>query len=143
MSGQFPTLHKAKTMAKVLRAGASGMSHAQALEQIAKDHGFRDWNSFHAVICDFTPAYLTVGARVAGRYLGHACAGEIIHLSPQQPGWTRVEIQLDHPVDTVCFTSFKNMRSRITGTIGPDGYSKERTSDGQPHLILDTENMLT
>ncbi|MCG3266927.1 glyoxalase superfamily protein [Yoonia sp. I 8.24] len=143
MTGQLPSLHKAKTMAKALRAGASGRSHAQALEQIARDHGFRDWNSFHAAIRDVAPATISAGTRVTGRYLSQAFAGEVISATPQEPGWMRLEIKLDTPVDTVRFARFHNMRSRITGTIGPDGFSKERTSDGEPHLILDTENLLT
>jgi hypothetical protein len=143
MTGQLPTLHKAKALAKALRAGTPVISHAQALERIAKDHGFRDWNGFHAAINDLVPAAISAGTRVTGRYLSHAFAGEIIQTAPQDPGWTRLEIKLDTPVDTVRFASFQNMRSRITGTIGPDGFSKERTSDGEPQLVIDTENMLT
>jgi hypothetical protein len=48
-----------------------------------------------------------------------------------------VRLDLDHPVDVVTFDSFSNLRKRIRGTVGPDGRSKEITSDGTPHLVLD------
>ena len=143
MTQHLPTLRKAKAMAKSLRAETVGLSHAQALEHIAKDHGFHDWNGFHAAISDLVPAEISAGMRVTGRYLSHVFNGVIIQATPQDPGWTRLDIKLDVPVDTVRFASFQNMRSRIVGVIGPDGYSKERTSDGEPHLMLDTENLLT
>ncbi|SFR45321.1 hypothetical protein SAMN04488005_2127 [Yoonia tamlensis] len=143
MTVQLPRLQDAKAQAKSLRAGTTGISHAQALEQIAKKYGFRDWNSLHAAIIAEPLQSLAAGARVGGRYLGHRFQGEIIRTREIGAGFVTLEIQFDHPVDTVCFTSFQNMRSRVTATIGPDGYSKERTSDGVPHLVLDTENLLT
>ena len=54
MTGALPSLDAAKTQAKALRASlqATGqdISHAQALELIAKSLGFKDWNTLHAKI---------------------------------------------------------------------------------------------
>ncbi|MEQ9259509.1 MAG: glyoxalase superfamily protein [Roseovarius sp.] len=53
------------------------------------------------------------------------------------PGWFRLVLKLDEAVDVVRFDSFSNLRRQIRAELGPDGYSKERTSDGEPHVRLD------
>lgn len=52
-------------------------------------------------------------------------------------GWFRLVLDLDEAVDVVRFDSFSNYRKRIRAVIGPNGHSKERTSDGVPHVRLD------
>jgi hypothetical protein len=37
----------------------------------------------------------------------------------------------------VRFESFSNLRKQIRIKVGPAGHSKERTSDGRPHVELD------
>jgi hypothetical protein len=49
---------------------------------------------------------------------------------------SNVTICFDSPVDVVRFDSFSNFRQRIEATVGPDGCSPRRTSDGQPQLVL-------
>ena len=48
----FPTIESLKTQAKNLRKTLSNdgesITHSEALELIAKQHGFRDWNTLHA-----------------------------------------------------------------------------------------------
>jgi len=52
MTRDLPTVAEAKNMAKALRKRLADdgvvLGHSQALERIAKDHGFKDWNGFHA-----------------------------------------------------------------------------------------------
>jgi Glyoxalase superfamily protein len=40
-------------------------------------------------------------------------------------------------VDVVTFDSFSNFRKRVWGVVGPLGESREKTSDGQPHLVIE------
>ena len=136
-----PSLDAVKAQAKALRqaldAGGTPVSHAEALELVARQHGARDWNTLHARLGrrNARPE-LALGARVTGRYLGQFYSGKITGLSG--PAEHRhVEIALDRPVDTVAFDSFSNWRHRIRGTIGEDGRSARKTSDGAPHLVVE------
>lgn len=136
------TLDAAKAQAKALRqalqAQGTVVSHAQALELVARQHGARDWNTLHARLTQRNaPPDLALGRRVAGRYLGQAFTGEIVALSGPD-GYRHVEIKLDKPVDTVRFESFSNWRHRIRGTLDEEGRSHSKTSDGTPHLIVET-----
>jgi len=135
-----PSLDTVKAQAKALRqalqAGGTVVSHAQALELIARQHGARDWNTLHARLTRQNELpELAFGDRVVGYYLGQAYTGEIVALSGPA-GHHHVEIKLDQPVDTVRFESFSNWRHRIRGTLDVDGRSHRKTSDGAPHLIV-------
>lgn len=141
MTLDLPTLAEAKIQAKQLRAQRAGqgtpISHAQALEGIAQRHGFRDWNAFHAAIRDLVPEGWNVGGRLSGRYLSQPFAATVLSSEQLRPGWFRLSLDLDEAVDVVRFDSFSNRRKRIRVVVGPDGRSKERTSDGVPHVQLD------
>ncbi|WP_414897040.1 glyoxalase superfamily protein [Rhodovulum sp. YEN HP10] len=136
-----PSLETIKTQAKALRQAlqdrGTAISHAQSLELVARQHGARDWNTLHARLSQRNaPPELTLGSRVTGHYLGQAYSGKIVALSG--PAEHRhVEIALDQPIDTVRFDSFSNWRHRIRGTIGEDGRSARKTSDGSPHLTVE------
>ena len=138
---EIPTIDRAKSMARQLRrelhAGGVAISHAQALERVAKMHGFRDWNALSAAAHDHPEPGLTRGARVRGSYLSHPFHGTIRDLRSFGRGWFFVELELDQPIDVVRFSGFSNLRRRIRAEIGPGGYSRETTSDGEPHLRLD------
>jgi len=141
MTKGIPTLAGAKTMAKALRKRLAtegiDIGHAKALEQIAQDFGFRDWNGLHAAIEHHRPNNWTVGARVTGRYLGHRFTATIRSSEHVRPGWFHLVLDLDEAVDVVRFESFSNLRKQIRADIGPRGHSKARTSDGTPHVELD------
>ena len=136
------TLAEAKTQAKALRAAlaeaGTPVSHAQALELVARQNGARDWNTLHARLSRATPAPFHVDQRVRGRYLGQPFAGRIVSVAKAGEGFA-LAIQFDAPVDVVRFESFSNPRRRIRGTVGPDGRSRARTSDGAPQLIVEAE----
>ncbi|MEX5599401.1 glyoxalase superfamily protein [Pseudophaeobacter sp. C1-32P7] len=141
MSATLPTLVEAKAQAKRLRTGleAEGreISHSQSLELVARQHGVRDWNTFHAAMGNRPPEGFTPGGRIEGTYLSQPFAATVLAVEMLRPGWFRLELDLDEAVDVVTFDSFSNFRKRIRGTVGPSGTSRERTSDGTPHLVIE------
>jgi len=141
MTLRLPTMQEAKKKAKQLRqdkaAEGTAISHAQALETVAHHHGFRDWNTFQAAIKDRPPNEWHAGQRVKGHYLSQPFTATVLSVESLHPGWFRLVIDLDEAVDVVTFESFSNLRKRLRAVIGPDGYTKERTSGGRPHLQLD------
>jgi len=140
MTRDLLTITKAKRDAKRMRATLTeqgeAISHAQALERVAQRHGFRDWNAFHAEMRDHPPRGWTAGGRVTGRYLSQPFAATVLAADQLRPGWFRLVLDLDEAVDVVRFESFSNLRKQIRVEVGPDGHSKERTSDGTPHVEL-------
>tara|TARA_R110002020_G_scaffold91174_1_gene221627 strand:- start:119 stop:550 length:432 start_codon:yes stop_codon:yes gene_type:complete len=127
---------QAKALRQALQAQGTSVSHAQALELIARQHGARDWNTLHARLSQRNaPPELALGDRVTGRYLGQAYRGKIVGLSGPV-GHRQVEIALDQPIDTVRFDSFSNWRSRLRGTLREDGTSHRMTSDGTAQLTV-------
>lgn len=141
------TVAEAKDRARALRAARAArghpISHARALEAVARAAGARDWNTLRASLPDAGDgpgtgriAPLRPGDAVTGRYLGQAFTGRIAALTA--PGPTReVTIRLDVPIDTVRFAGFSNLRRVLRATVGRDGRSAACGSDGVPHLILD------
>lgn len=137
----LPSLDDLKTQAKRLRASLAKdgdfISHSEALELIAHQHGFRDWNGIHAACGNHPPPTpLAIGARVGGCYLGQEFAGEIIGLETLSPGRVRITLNFDLPVDVITFESFSPFRQRVSCVIDNDGKTAEKTSNGQPHLEL-------
>lgn len=143
MTHDLPTISQAKQAAKQLRAALAeqgeAISHAQALERVAQRHGFRDWNAFHAALRDWRPKGWEVGGRVTGRYLSQPFAATVLAADQFRPGWFRLVLDLDAAVDVVRFDSFSNLRKRIRVEVGPEGHSKERTSDGTRHVALELD----
>lgn len=138
----LPTLNDAKAQAKRLRvqlqSDGNDISHSKSLELVASQHGYRDWNTFYAAIGNRPRALVSLGDGVTGVYLGQSIKGTIVSLETlNKGGWLKIGIELDTPVDVVTFDSFSSYRKRINATIGPDGRTKEKTSNGQPHLVLD------
>lgn len=137
----LPSLDDLKQQAKQLRATLNGdgasLTHAASLEHIAKQYGFRDWNTLHAAVGNRPPLQrFQLGSRVAGRYLGQAFDGEIISIASMPPDRLRVVIRFDEPVDVVTFESFSAYRSRVSAVISHDGVTAEKTSDGAPQLTM-------
>jgi len=141
MSRHLPTGAEAKEQAKLLRAELAGqgteVNHSNALELVAHQHGFRDWNSFHAAIGNRPPDGWSLGGRARGRYLAQPFEATVVAVETLSSGWFRLVLELDEPVDVVAFDSFSNFRKRISAVVGPAGSSRERTSDGRPHLELE------
>ena len=139
----LPNLTDLKSQAKRLRLAISktdsaDISHSKSLELVAKQYGYRDWNTLHAAAQSNGFRPFTVGDRVNGTYLGQAFEGEILGFSKTaRSGTYKVTIQFDAPVDVVTFDSFSSYRRRVTCTIRENGVAINRTSDGRPHLVMD------
>ncbi len=111
------------------------VSHAQALELIARQNGARDWNTLSARLAKAAPSPFHLHQRVQGRYLGQSFKGEINALSSSGTHYS-VSVRFDEPVDTVTFDSFSNMRRVVRGVVDITGNSVRKTSNGTPHLTL-------
>lgn len=138
----LPTIAELKAQAKRLRSavpttGDKPLGHARALELIARQYGYRDWNTLHAAVGNGPKVLLSLGDRVSGDYLHQPFTGEVIGASAfGTGGHLRVTIRFDEPVDVVTFESFSAFRSRVTCTVNEYGVTAARTSDGMPHMRL-------
>jgi hypothetical protein len=133
---------QAKARARELRAelAAAGtpVSHSEALECVAKELGYRDWNTASARLSNMPEVALQVGEQVAGRYLKQAFDGRVLAVREMAGGTAfEVTLEFDEPVDVVEFESFSAFRKRVTATVSSAGVSFSRTSDGVPHLVVE------
>lgn len=143
-TGTLPTLTNLKDQAKRLRQdlAASGhqVGHSQALELLAHQHGYRDWNTLHAAFDRPKPNTRTwqVGERITGHYLGRAFGGKLVGVQAMSGGgWFRLQIRFDAPLAVAELGGTPVLRQRISCRVGPDGRTMEKTSNGQPHVVLD------
>ncbi|WP_417495574.1 glyoxalase superfamily protein [Maricaulis sp.] len=137
----LPALEALKAQAKRLRqsltAEGNFISHSEALELLAHQHGFRDWNTLHAAAGNRPASPLTLGANIAGHYLGQAFKGEVIALASLNHGsHYRLTIDFDEPVDVVTFDSFSAFRKRVNCTVAADGRSPALTGNGEPQMVI-------
>jgi len=138
----LPTIDDLKAQARRLRDGLSGsgnsVSHGQALELVAHQHGFRDWNTLAATAGIRRPSIpLTVGARVGGRYLGQPFTARVVGVKAySNSGKYHFTLDFEKPVDVVTFESFSAFRRRVTCTVDTSGRSAEKTSNGQPVMEM-------
>lgn len=143
-STPLPSLDALKEQAKRLRSRFAGdgepVSHSRALELVAAQYGFRDWNTLHAAAGN-RPAFdpWTLGARVRGHYLGQPFDAEVlgVQVLAGEPRRYRMTLHFDTPVDVVTFESFSAFRQRVIGTVDETGRSAAKTSNGRPHLELE------
>lgn len=143
-SPKLPSLDVLKDQAKRLRdtLGRQGtaINHSRALELIAAQHGFRDWNTLMGSVGNGPPARsYAIGDQVMGRYLGQMFTGTIIAVQAltNAHGRTRVTFDFDEPVDVITFESWSAYRKRVTCTLDEEGRTVEKTSNGEPHMVLD------
>ena len=130
---------QAKRLRVSLAADGTDISHSKSLEMIAAQFGFRDWNTLHASLGNRpsvvkAPVYL--GQQVSGTYLNQAFQAEVIGIQTLTEGRYRVKLHFDDPVDVIAFDSFSSFRQRVSCTVGTDGITAEKTSDGKPQLQL-------
>jgi hypothetical protein len=136
------TRDQAKARARELRAelAATGtqVSHAEALERVAAELGYRDWNTASARLSNEPEVPLQVGDRVAGRYLKQAFAGRVLGVREVSGGAAfEVTIRFDEAVDVVEFESFSNFRTQVRIVVSAGGVSPLKTSDGVPHMVVE------
>ncbi len=133
---------QAKARARELRAelgaGGTAISHAEALERVAAELGYRDWNTASARLSNEPEVPLQVGDRVMGRYLKQPFTGRVLGVREVSGGAAfEVTIRFDEAVDVVEFESFSNLRTQVTVTVSAAGVSVFRTSDGVPHMTVE------
>ncbi|WP_300393746.1 glyoxalase superfamily protein [Henriciella sp.] len=145
MTYTITTRAQAKARARELRAESAtrgkSLSHANALEAVAHELGYRDWNTASARLSNQPEIPLQVGERVSGRYLKQPFQGRV-HGVRELAGGMGYEVVLhfDEPVDVVEFDSFSGLRQRVSAMISDDGVSWNKTSDGVPHLVLQRDS---
>ncbi|WP_084421973.1 glyoxalase superfamily protein [Henriciella litoralis] len=145
MPHTITTRAHAKARARELRADASSrgesLSHSKALEAVARELGYRDWNTASARLSNQPDVPLQIGERVSGRYLKQPFEGRVHGVRELAGGMGyEVELHFDTPVDVVEFESFSGLRQRVRAMISEDGVSWTKTSDGVPHLVVVREN---
>ncbi|UYV35867.1 glyoxalase superfamily protein [Rhodobacteraceae bacterium D3-12] len=141
MTDFIPSPDGLKTLAKRLREAmayaGTPLSHSEALETVARQHGFRDWNTAQASAKRQNPApRWQIGQAVTGRYLGHAFTARIKSATESTGGFWRLTLVFDQPVDVVASKAFSNFRRQVSCVINGQGVTHERTSDGTPHMVL-------
>ncbi|TLP48428.1 hypothetical protein FDK21_01855 [Cohaesibacter sp. CAU 1516] len=141
MTNKPASIDAAKKQAKLLRNkladDGTAISHSKSLELIAQQYGFRDWNSLFADYGNRPKRDWQVGDIVSGHYLSQPFRAEILSVTRMGDGWFRLTFKFDEPVDIITFESWSAFRQRTTQVIGPDGMTREKTSDGRPHMVLE------
>jgi len=135
------TREQAKARARDIRRDLAGrgvaISHGQALERVATELGYRDWNTAVARLSNEPDFSIAVGDTVCGAYLKQPFTGRVLAVQEMSGGsHFKVTLHFDEPVDVVAFESFSAFRQRVTATIDANGVSPQRTSDGEPHLVI-------
>jgi len=138
-----PSIQTLKSEAKALREerarDGAPINHGQALEEISRRHGYRDWNTASATLPERVAIPVQVGQRVKGTYLSRPFAGLVVAmklLADMQH--YEVTVKFDKPVNVSKF-SWPIERQRVTATVGIDGVSLAHTSDGEPHMRVRRE----
>lgn len=133
--------HTLKSEARVLReeraAIGEAMTHGAALEEVARRHGYRDWNTASAALPDRAVSPVQVGQRVRGVYLGQKFTGMVLGVQMlTDMRHFQVTVKFDKPVDVVTSELFSAFRQRVTATVDLRGVSPAQTSNGEPHMRL-------
>ncbi|MGF7006164.1 glyoxalase superfamily protein [Aminobacter sp. BE322] len=135
-NGQTPTDYKtnARRLRDALAAEGFDISHAKALELVAKQNGARDWNTLAArpvtAKADEPKGAVPfgVGETVAGTFNGNPARGRVIGLEETiKPDLWRVTITFNPPVDVSTSKLFSSERRRIQMVVGADGRSRRLT----------------
>lgn len=136
-----PSARTLKAEAKSLRADRADagrpITHSAALEEVARAHGFRDWNTARAALPDRVAAPFQVGMRVKGFYLEQPFKGLLIGV--QLMGNMQlhtVTVQFDEPVNVTPTFMFAAHRHRVTATVDIHGISPALRGNGQPQMRL-------
>lgn len=131
-----------KAEAKLLReeraVAGTPLTQGAALEEIARRHGFRDWNTAAALVPDRIAVPVQIGQRVRGAYLGNAFTGMVmgLQLMPDMRHY-EVTVKFDAPVNVSRSDLMGPIyRKRVRATVDIHGVSLARTSDGVPHMQL-------
>lgn len=136
-----PSAQTLKSEAKALRAerelAGETLSHGAALEQVARSHGYRDWNTARAALPDRVVSPWQVGQRVSGLYLDQPFAGMLVgvQLLGNMQNYT-VTIRFDEPVNVTPTFMFAALRHRVVSTVDIHGVSSAMRGNGNPQLVM-------
>lgn len=125
--------NNARRLRDALAAEGFDISHAKALELVAKQNGARDWNTLAARPAPAaaeanTAAPFSVGENVAGTFNGSPAKGRVIGLEETiKPDLWRVTVAFNPPVDVSTSKLFSSERRRIQMVVGADGRSRRLT----------------
>lgn len=111
------------------------ISQAQALETLAHEYGFRDWNGLSAA-AKKQINIVEIGQRVNGCYLGQDFNATVKNVRLDDDSRTRVTFVFDDAVDVVSFESFSSFRKQVSCFINQKAMTDEKTSNGLPQLAL-------
>ena len=129
-----------KSEAKALREVRSGageiMSHAQALEAVARAHGFRDWNTARARLPDRVFVPFQVGQHVHGTYLEQPFQGTLIGVQLQGDQHFKITVNFDEPVNVTPTFMFAAYRHRVVATVDARGVSPALRGNGKPQMVV-------
>ncbi|KEP71685.1 hypothetical protein FGG78_13340 [Thioclava sp. BHET1] len=130
------TKAQAHRLAEALKRAGQPVSLSRAYELTAQAAGHADWNTMVAALKGPVGQGLALGDCVRGRYMGQPVSGRVHALRRKGAEYLELEIALDKPVDVVTSPAFSALRRRVRATIGADGRSVGRRSDGVAHFEL-------
>ena len=136
-----PSIETLKSEARALRdsraAAGSPLTHGAALEQIARAHGYRDWNTARAALPEQAMTPFQVGGRVKGLYLEQPFTGVLlgVHLLGDG-GHAKLTVQFDTPVNVTPDFMFAALRHRVVATVDSHGITPARRGNGQPQMVV-------
>lgn len=139
-----PSAQTFKAEAKALRDERSRagepLSHSAALEEIARRHGFRDWNTARAAVPERVMVPFQVGMRVKGLYLEQPFKGLVIgvQMSGDMQTFT-LTVRFDDPVNVTPDFMFEAVRQRVTSTVDTRGISLALRGNGKPQMQVERE----
>lgn len=136
-----PDTRDHKASARRLRAALAtegiAVSHAKALELVARQNGARDWNTLAARPVEDRPspapatgsvAPFGIGETVAGTFNGRDAHGRVIGIEETiKPDLWRVTVAFDPPVNAATSSLFSAERRRVQMVVGVDGRSRRLT----------------
>ncbi len=136
-----PSAQTLKSEAKSLREerarAGQAITHGAALEEVARAHGYRDWNTARAALPDRVAVPFQVGMRVKGYYLEQPFRGMLIgvQLAASMQTYT-ITVMFDEPVNVTPDFMFAAHRQRVTATVDIHGISPALRGNGQPQMRL-------
>lgn len=136
-----PSAQTLKSEARALRAqreqAGESLSHGNALELVARAHGYRDWNTARAALPDRVATPWQVGARVKGLYLDQPFTGMLVgvQLHGDMQHYT-VTVVFDEPVNVTPTFMFAAYRHRVVSTVDIHGISNAMRGNGNPQMVL-------
>jgi hypothetical protein len=139
-----PSAQTLKAEARALRDERSraglDLSHGAALEEIARRHGFRDWNTARAALPERVMVPFQVGMRVGGLYLEQPFKGLVIgvQMSGDMQTFT-LTVKFDDPVNVTPDFMFAALRHRVTATVDARGISLALRGNGKPQMEVGRE----